>query len=228
MLWRSILCDLYDQQKFGLRPWLAIYSLAIAMPFAFIFFFSFTHSGQNFPILLDLILVAIGFYGLFTTIVAIAQLCWNTVKAPELTGEVLLRLLLTYFYMLVSFAGFYLVIYLGSDYGLAQAEMAYSAGGPAPAVAGEKLALAGVELRLWSASPPNSGTAFPQFQLSNLPLIYLDMLYFSMTTLTTLGFGDIVAKAPLIKLLVMFEAVFGNLLLVLGVASIVPRRDSGS
>ena len=46
--------------------------------------------------------------------------------------------------------------------------------------------------------------------------------------MTTLGFGDIVAKLPFVKIVVIIEALCGNLLLVLGMASIVPRKDSDS
>ena len=66
------------------------------------------------------------------------------------------------------------------------------------------------------------------FEWRNLHFIYLDMLYFSTVTLTTLGFGDIIPRVPLAKIAVMLEALLGSLLLVLGVASVVPRKDSDS
>ena len=227
MLLRSVFRDLYDYQKFGIRPWLVIYFLAIALPFVMIALFSFAHTGKKFSIFLDITLIVIGTYSLLSTIVAIIQLFWTTVKAPELTSEKLFRLLLTYFYMLFAFAGIYMVIYFNSDYDLVQLEASHLSS-VSSSTTPKHLAISGVDLRLWSMPGPELGLDTPQFHWTHLPWIYIDMLYFSMTTLTTLGFGDIVAKDPFVKIIVMFEAIFGNLLLVLGVASIVPRRDSES
>lgn len=228
MLSQSILRDLYDYKKFGLKPWLLIYFLSIVMPFAMIALFSFAHSGQKFSLFLDIALVVIGIYGLGSTIIAIIQLFWTTVNAPELTSGKLLRMLLTYFYMLFAFAGIFLVLYFTSDYDLAYLEFLQMHGSPSPAPLSDRPAFSGVDLRLWSASGSMSAPRNLTFQWQNLLFVYIDMLYFSMTTLTTLGFGDIVAKSPFVKIIVMMEAIFGNLLLVLGVASIVPRRDSES
>ena len=58
----------------------------------------------------------------------------------------------------------------------------------------------------------------------SVPQIYLDMVYFSTATLFTLGFGDIVAESAAVKVVVIVEALLGNLLLVLGVVSIVPAQ----
>ena len=227
MLRQTIFRDLYDYQKFGPRPWLLVYFLAIALPFIMIALFSFVHAGTEFSGILDITLAGIGIYGLLSTIIAIVQLFWTTVKTPELTSEKMLRLLLTYFYMLLAFAGIYMVLYFNSDYDLAHLEASHRSG-VFSSTAPKTLALFGVDLRLWSMPKPELGLDTPQFQWANLPFVYIDMLYFSMTTLTTLGFGDILAKDPFVKIIVMFEAIFGNLLLVLGVASIVPRRDSGT
>lgn len=228
MLLRAILRGLYDYKKFGLRPWFLIYFLSVAMPFGMILLFNFAHLGQTYETLFDIALNLIGFYALFSTIAAIAQLFWATVKTTELTGDKLLQLILTYFYMLFAFAGIYLVLYFNSDFELALLEASRLAGtAPTPPATGV-LAFSGIDLRMWSPVASPAGAVALDFHWVQLPYVYLDMLYFSMSTLTTLGYGDIVAKAPFVKMIVIFEAVFGNLLLVLGVASVVPHGKAGS
>ncbi|VBB09391.1 voltage-gated potassium channel [Lucifera butyrica] len=49
--------------------------------------------------------------------------------------------------------------------------------------------------------------------------VYTDCVYFSTTTITTLGYGDIAPQSGLSKLLVSLEAVLGQVLLALGIAS---------
>lgn len=51
-----------------------------------------------------------------------------------------------------------------------------------------------------------------------------DLLYFSVTTLTTLGYGDIVPVAPLARALATLEALAGQLYLVVLVAYLVGLR----
>lgn len=48
-----------------------------------------------------------------------------------------------------------------------------------------------------------------------------DFLYFSVITMTTLGFGDIVAVAPAARVLVMVEAISGQLFMAVFVARLV-------
>jgi hypothetical protein len=47
------------------------------------------------------------------------------------------------------------------------------------------------------------------------------MLYFSLTTLTTTGYGDIVAVDPFARSLANFEAVLGQFYLAITVARLV-------
>lgn len=51
-----------------------------------------------------------------------------------------------------------------------------------------------------------------------------DMLYFSVTTLTTLGYGDIAPATPLARALATLEALIGQLYLVVLVAYLVGQR----
>ena len=48
-----------------------------------------------------------------------------------------------------------------------------------------------------------------------------DFLYFSLATLTTTGFGDFVAGAPMGRTVAVLEAIFGQLWLVTIVAGLV-------
>jgi len=54
-------------------------------------------------------------------------------------------------------------------------------------------------------------------------LTFLDGLYLSMATLTTIGFGDIVATTPLARLIVTSEVLCGVILLLFGVEAILDR-----
>jgi uncharacterized membrane protein len=59
-----------------------------------------------------------------------------------------------------------------------------------------------------------------------------DYLYFSFVTLTTVGYGDLVARGSLGRMLAVSEALLGQLYLVTVVALLVgnvgrPRRASG-
>ena len=49
----------------------------------------------------------------------------------------------------------------------------------------------------------------------------VDFVYFSFTTLTTLGYGDLTARADLGRMLAICEALFGQLYLVSVVAILV-------
>lgn len=56
------------------------------------------------------------------------------------------------------------------------------------------------------------------FQTSNGPLDLASFVYFSMVTLTTIGYGDIVPVHPLARLLAGSEAIMGALFIALAVA----------
>jgi len=55
-------------------------------------------------------------------------------------------------------------------------------------------------------------------------LTFPDGLYLSISTLTTVGFGDIVATSPLARLVVTFEVLCGILLLLFGVEAMLDRN----
>ena len=50
-------------------------------------------------------------------------------------------------------------------------------------------------------------------------------LFFSFTTLTTTGYGNIVPVLPAVQGIAIFEAITGQLFLIVGVARIVKLRD---
>ena len=54
---------------------------------------------------------------------------------------------------------------------------------------------------------------------SNLQLI--DLLYFSFSTLTTIGFGDIVPLSPGAQVAAIFEGIVGTLFLAILIAKLV-------
>lgn len=58
-------------------------------------------------------------------------------------------------------------------------------------------------------------------------LIWTDYLYFSLTTLTTLGYGDIAPIKPFVRIWATLEAATGTLFIVLLIARLVSiyRRD---
>ncbi|MFV0253539.1 MAG: ion channel [Beutenbergiaceae bacterium] len=58
------------------------------------------------------------------------------------------------------------------------------------------------------------------------PLVWQGMLYFSYITLTTAGFGDVLAVAPWARSLVALEAVLGTLFLAIVIARLVGSIDS--
>ena len=70
--------------------------------------------------------------------------------------------------------------------------------------------------------------AFALAHEENLPNVH-HFLYFSLTTLTTLGYGDIAPSSPFAQMWATFEAVFGSLYMALLVARLVgmyqPRRQ---
>jgi uncharacterized membrane protein len=53
------------------------------------------------------------------------------------------------------------------------------------------------------------------------PIVFIDLLYFSFTTLTTLGYGDIAPSSGVARNLAVLEAVFGQLYVAILVARIV-------
>ncbi|MFC3227070.1 ion channel [Marinibaculum pumilum] len=65
--------------------------------------------------------------------------------------------------------------------------------------------------------------ATPQFMIGDVPgrLEFADALYFSIVTLSTLGYGDVVPLAPVVKVLVAIQVVLGLLLLLFGFGEII-------
>jgi len=57
---------------------------------------------------------------------------------------------------------------------------------------------------------------------------YSQILYFSMTTLTTLGYGDIVAVKPAARMLATLEAAAGVLYLAITVSRLVSAQQTGN
>ncbi len=53
------------------------------------------------------------------------------------------------------------------------------------------------------------------------PIVFIDLLYFSFTTLSTLGYGDIAPSTGMARNLAVLEAVFGQLYIAILVARIV-------
>ena len=51
--------------------------------------------------------------------------------------------------------------------------------------------------------------------------VFSDLIYFSFTTLTTLGYGDIVPTHPVVKSAAITEAVIGQVFLVVAIARVV-------
>lgn len=191
--------DTHELKKLHSGAWLSLFAVAIIVPFAFALLHNYKYFREQ-QFLLDSALLVVGIYGVLAPLLVIFKLFSSVVGIRNLTSEKLLQLLLTYFYMLFAFAGIFFVLYFHSEIQF-----------------GDK-ALSGVNIRLL--------TGDKQVDWVKIPETYLDMLYFSTATLTTLGFGDIVAKTPIVKFFVIIEALLGNLLLVLGFASIVPRKDS--
>lgn len=218
MTWKAFIALLYDTTKFHHQSWLFLYVVSFFVPFLYIYLLSINMPGAQFSWLLDAVTTVIGGFSILMTFRAILLMFWTAINTHTLTNEKIIRLILTYLFMLFSFAGIYLVAYFHSEIYLVRQEVSSLSGLSSATMMGKNLAFAGVDYRFWS-------TAGQTVQWTNMPFIYLDMVYFSTSTLTTLGFGDIVAKLPFVKILVILEALFGNLLLVMGVASIVPRQD---
>ena len=70
-------------------------------------------------------------------------------------------------------------------------------------------------------------SAVPQFELHAAParLSFVDSLYYSVATITTLGFGDIAPISLLVRALTGLEVVFGVLMLLFGFSEIM--RSAG-
>jgi voltage-gated potassium channel len=70
----------------------------------------------------------------------------------------------------------------------------------------------------------------PQFMVHGIPapLAFTDALYFSVITLSTLGYGDIVPATSLVRALSALEVIFGMLMLLFGFSEIMRAgRDTG-
>jgi voltage-gated potassium channel len=67
----------------------------------------------------------------------------------------------------------------------------------------------------------------PQFVLHGIParISFVDALYYSVATITTLGFGDIAPFAPLVRAMTALEVVSGVLMLLFGFSEIM--RSAG-
>jgi voltage-gated potassium channel Kch len=66
-------------------------------------------------------------------------------------------------------------------------------------------------------------TPIPQFAVHTQPLriSFVDALYYSVATITTLGFGDIAPSAQLVRALTGLEVVCGVLMLLFGFSEIM-------
>ena len=203
----------------GTYPFLVLFILSFHY-YPFRLHFAVKHPATRAAVLSSARVVSfrLGFFCLFITFRAILKMFWTAINSHELTGEKIKRLMLTYFYMLFAFAGIYLVLYFDSEFNMVHQELSNISGSVPPLKSNAGTAFSGISLHFW----PVVGLPI---DWAALPFIYLDMLYFSATTMTTLGFGDIVAKLPFVKLLVIIEAFCGNLLLILGMASVVPHQN---
>lgn len=63
-------------------------------------------------------------------------------------------------------------------------------------------------------------------QTSGLPASFHDVLYFSFCTVTTVGYGDIVAVTPAAKSVAMFEAIVGVFYLAILISRLTSLYDS--
>jgi voltage-gated potassium channel len=72
-------------------------------------------------------------------------------------------------------------------------------------------------------------TAEPQFALHAAPtrISFLDALYFSIATITTLGFGDIAPTSSLVRAITSIEVVSGLLMLLFGFSEIMRSSSAG-
>jgi hypothetical protein len=78
---------------------------------------------------------------------------------------------------------------------------------------------------------PRDPLAFTTMGSPNVRLPFGDLLYFSFTTLTTTGFGDIVPHAPMVKMLSVLEAMAGlfyNTIVIARFVSLYGTRSVGN
>jgi voltage-gated potassium channel Kch len=66
-----------------------------------------------------------------------------------------------------------------------------------------------------------SGNPAEAFFIASRPVAGTDFVYYSFVTLTTVGYGDIVASTPIGRMLSITEALLGQLYLVIVVALLV-------
>jgi voltage-gated potassium channel len=73
-------------------------------------------------------------------------------------------------------------------------------------------------------------TTIPQFHIQGHPgrIGFVEALYFSVATITTLGFGDIAPAAPLVRALTAAEVVSGILMLLFGFSEIMRSAEPES
>jgi voltage-gated potassium channel len=71
-------------------------------------------------------------------------------------------------------------------------------------------------------------TPIPQFALHASParISFVDALYYSVATITTLGFGDIAPTSLLVRALTGVEVVSGVLMLLFGFSEIMRSADT--
>jgi len=72
--------------------------------------------------------------------------------------------------------------------------------------------------RLYSVMDAFDG---PFFAAANRPIVVSDYVYYSFTTMTTIGYGDLTASGQFGRLLSVLEAIIGQLYLVVVIALIV-------
>jgi hypothetical protein len=60
------------------------------------------------------------------------------------------------------------------------------------------------------------------------PIVFIDLLYFSFTTLSTLGYGDIAPLSGVARNLAVLEAIFGQLYIAILIARIVGLHSTGN
>jgi hypothetical protein len=68
--------------------------------------------------------------------------------------------------------------------------------------------------------------SFHGLDVGSLKSTFLDMLYFSFATLTTVGYGDILPAHPIARILAMMETIVGQFYMAVLVATLVGARTT--